>query len=222
MDFEQELNRLADAYARQGFQVTIRPDPVALPPFADDFQVEILGKRGAEGVLVSVKQDRGGVAADSNLTRYAEVTGSQEGWRFDLAVLEAERPGSRELEGAEEFSEEEIDRSFSESLEMIRLGFPGAALMTAWAGFEAGMRLRLRAAGGRADWGATPRSLLNELYSNGFVNVKEFRELEALHGARNRVVHGFAYSWGPGGAVPLLCEIGRRLVQESRDARVPA
>jgi hypothetical protein len=43
----QSLNRVnfnTEGLATQGYQVTIRPDPEALPPFAKDFQVEILGK----------------------------------------------------------------------------------------------------------------------------------------------------------------------------------
>jgi hypothetical protein len=70
---------VADTYTRQGYQVTIRPNPAALPPFAKDFRVEILAKREAEGVLVAVKRDRNELAADSNLTRYAEIIGLQTG-----------------------------------------------------------------------------------------------------------------------------------------------
>src|SRR5208283_2127470 len=123
MDFDQELKQVADAYASQGYQVTIRPNPEALPSFAKDFKIEILGRRGTEGVLVAVKKDRDEVAADSNLTRYAEITGLQKGWRFDFAILEAENPSSREIDGARDFSEEDIEKSFGESLDMVRLGF---------------------------------------------------------------------------------------------------
>src|SRR5260370_1248892 len=33
------------------------------------------------------------LAADTNMARYAEITSSQPGWRFDFAILEAEDPG---------------------------------------------------------------------------------------------------------------------------------
>ena len=221
MDFDQELKQVADAYASQGYQVTIRPNPEALPSFAKDFKIEILGKRGTEGVLVAVKKDRDEVAADSNLTRYAEITGLQKGWRFDFAILEAENPSSREIDGARDFSEEDIEKSFGESLDMVRLGFLRPALITAWAGFEAAMRLRLRAAGERAGWGSPPRSMLNELYSNGVINVEEFRKLETLSRMRNQIVHGFISPLASeGGAVQFLCDIGRRLIEESQDANL--
>jgi hypothetical protein len=221
MDFEQELKRVADTYARQGYQVTIRPSPEALPPFAKDFRVEVLGKRATDGVLVAVKKARDEVAVDSNLTRYAEATGLQKGWRFDLAVLEAEGPSSTDIDGANDFSEEDIEKSFSESLQMVRAGFGRPALITAWAGFEAAMRLRLRAAGERAGWGSAPRTMLNELYSNGIFAVEEFRKLENLFRVRNQIVHGFISSLASEGAsVQFLCDLGHRLIEESRTAEV--
>ena len=220
MDFDQELKQVADAYASQGYQVTIRPNPEALPSFAKDFKIEILGKRGTEGVLVAVKKNRDEVAADSNLTRYAEITGLQKGWRFDFAILEAENPSSREIDGARDFSEEDIEKSFAESLDMVRLGFLRPALITAWAGFEAAMRLRLR--GGRTGrLGAPPRSMLNELYSNGVINVEEFRKLETLARVRNQIVHGFISPLASEGeAVQFHCDIGRRLIEESQGANL--
>jgi REase_AHJR-like len=221
MDFEQELKRVADTYTRQGYQVTIRPDPEALPPFARDFKVEILGKRGTEGVLVSVKKDRDEAAADPSLTRYAESTGFQKGWRFDLAVVEAERPSTHEIDGASDFSEEDIQNSFNDASEMVRAGYLRPAVITAWAGLEAAMRLRLRAAGERAGWGVAPRGLLNELYSNGSITAEELQKLENLFRVRNQIVHGFASTRASeGGAVQFLCDVGQRLIEESRTAQL--
>jgi REase_AHJR-like len=222
MDFEQELKRVADSYARQGYQVTIRPDAGVLPAFAKDFKLEILGMRGTEGVLVAVKRDRDAFAADSNLTRYAEITSLNQGWRFDFAILEAEKPSAREIDGAADFSEEDITRSFDESLNMVRHGFLRPAVITAWAGFEAAMRLRLRSEGESVGWGTAPRTMLNELYSNGVIDIEEFHKLERLSRVRNQIAHGFISAIAPeGGAVEFLSEIGRRLTEESRHVSLP-
>lgn len=221
MDFDQELKRLADTYENRGYQVTIRPKSEALPSFAKDFQIEILGTRGNEGVLVAVKKNLDEAAADSNLPRYAEVTGLQTSWRFDFAVLEAANPSSKEIDGAREFSEEDIEESFDQSLNMVRLEFLRPAVIAAWAGFEATMRLRLRAAGERAGWGSSPRSMLNELYSNGIINVEEFRKLETLSRLRNQVAHGFNSPLASEeGVVQFLCDVGRRLIEESQNANL--
>lgn len=223
MDFERELQSLAERYRHQGFQVVVRPKPEELPPFARDFRVEILGARGPERVLASVKRNRNEAAADSNLTRYAEITNAQEGWRFDLAILEAEDPSIREIGDAREFSAEDIDEAFDKALEMERLGFVRPALITAWSGFEAAMRLRLRAAGEPTGWGTPPRSMLRELYSNGVLNVEEFRGLETLARVRNQIVHGFiSSSASDAGAVRFLSTLGRRLVEEAATVAVPS
>lgn len=223
MNFDQELQQMADSYVKQGYRVTIRPTPEALPPFAHDFKIEILCARGTEGVLVAVKKDRDELAADSNLTRYVESTNLQSGWRFDIAILEAEKPGSRELDGAEDFSEDEINRSFEESWNMVGQEFLRPAMITAWAGFEAAMRLRLRAMGEQAEWGSESQSMLNELYSNGVINIEEFPLLEKLSRVRYQIVHGYRSSpESIRGAVPFLSTIGRRLIEESRTAKISA
>jgi hypothetical protein len=123
MDFEQELRRVARVYTEQGYQVTLRPTAAQLPDFARDFKVEILARRGDGGVIASVKKNRGGMAADQEMPRYAEVTGEQPGWRYDFTILEAEPPGAREARGAQDFSGDDINKTLAEAEEMAHLGF---------------------------------------------------------------------------------------------------
>ena len=109
MDFEQDLSQFAESYARQGYEVMLRPPTEALPPFAQGFHIEILAKRGNGGVLVAVKKDRDEMAADPNLPEYARLTAEQPGWRFDLVVAEQSRPSPREFNEAPDFSAEDIE-----------------------------------------------------------------------------------------------------------------
>ncbi len=99
MDLEQELKRVADGYASKGYQAVIRPGPDHLPPFAKDFKVEVVCRRGSEGVLVAVKRNRDDVADDAELARYADAASKQVGWRLDLVVLEGVNPLGREARG---------------------------------------------------------------------------------------------------------------------------
>src|SRR5262249_13924890 len=115
MDFERELKRVASVYTDQGYQVVIHPRPEDLPPFARDFTVEIVGRRGAEGVLVAVKKDRAEMAADTDLPRYAEVIAAQPGWRFDFAILEGESPMGRGGNGVRDFSGDDIHKVLAEA-----------------------------------------------------------------------------------------------------------
>src|SRR5262249_54343290 len=113
MDFEQRLKLLADSYTSKGDQVTVRPNPEELPPFAKGFKVETLARRSEEGVLVSVKKNRAEFEADRDIPRYAEITSSQPGWRFDFAILEGEGPMEREGRDAQEPSDEELDQQLA-------------------------------------------------------------------------------------------------------------
>lgn len=220
MNFDQELNRMADRYAGQGYQVAVRPGADRLPAFAADFRVELVGVRGREGVLVAVKPTRGELAADADLPRYAEVTEKQPGWRFDIAVLEGDDPTARDFRGAADFSQEEIDRALADAGHIAGLGFAGPAVIAAWAALEAAMRMRLRTAGEKAGWGTRPREMMNELYSVGLLSGVELRRLDELSRLRNQIAHGFSVSAtsatsGPE-AVRFLSDVARRLVEESQ------
>lgn len=221
MDFEQELNRLADTYRGHGYDVAIRPSPDQLPPFAKDFRIEILGRRGAEGVFVAVRKNRDEVAADTDMQRYAEVTGSQPGWRFDFAILESEKPNAREARGAKDFSEDDISQSLEQARELSRLGFTRFAIVAAWATLEAAMRMRLRAFGQEAGWGSVPRQMTRELFSAGELSPDEFRRIEIASQLRNQIVHGFASQpsepdTSDAAMVELLNDVAHRLVSESQ------
>lgn len=227
MEISQELERVADLYRGQGYDVTVRPGPDQLPQFARDFQIEIVGCRGTEGVLVAVRKDRDEVAADADMQRYAEITAAQPGWRFDFAILEPENPRAREVRGAPEFSGDDITRSLEQAGELNRMGFTQFAVIAAWAALEAAMRMRLRASGQEAGWGSVPRQMLKELYSGGAVSPDEFSRIEKASQLRNQIVHGFTsqpIEAGSSGAavVQLLSEVARRLASESQPVKQSA
>ncbi len=219
MHFQQELDRIAAHYTGQGYQVVLDPNAVNLPPFAHDFKVELVGRRAAEGVLVAVKKNREELAADTNISRYAEITSKQPHWRFDFVILEAEESGSRELRGAQEFSDEDLTKVLAEAEEMVRAGFIRPALITAWAGFEAAMRMRLRAAGETAGWGTEPRGMLNELYSSGVLDTDEFHQMEAMFRLRNQIAHGFSSPSFDATDVQFLNDVARQLLEDSQSAK---
>ena len=218
MDLDHELRRIAELYSKQGYQVTIRPGKDELPAFARDFTIEILGKRGLEGVLVTVKMNREELAADANVGRYAEVTGSQTGWRFDLAILEGDNPMGQQDKNAIEFSGDDINKAIAEAGLMLDRDFAHGAVITAWAALEAAMRTRLRADGQKTGWGSDPRVMLNELYSSGLIVPEEFHRLEDLSKLRNQIVHGFSPA-SPSSlpeAVHFLSDLAQRLLNESQ------
>jgi REase_AHJR-like len=218
MDFERELSRVAQSYARQGYQVVVHPGAEELPAFAKDFRVELLGKREPGGVLVTVKKNRQEFAAEPDLGRYAEVTGAQPGWRFDFVILEAEDPQARDLRGAEEPTDADLNKVLHNAEQLVGTGYANAAFLLAWAGLEAAMRRRLRVEGEAPGGRTSARGMLNELYSEGILSTEELPELEILFQVRNQVVHGFAAQPSEREAVPFLIALARRLLSESQPA----
>jgi hypothetical protein len=222
MDFEQELKRVADSYKNQGYQVTIRPTPEDLPPFAKDFKVELLARRGTTASLISVKRNLREVVAAAEMSRYAEITAAQPGWRYDFAILEGERPLERELREAQELPNADIDKALAEAEQLLGMGFVRSAMLTAWSCFEAAMRRRLRAAGAAAGWRTLPRSMLTELYSAGDFSPEEFVKLDRLYQLRSEIVHGFGAPDLDAGLLQFLIATARRLLEESQPAKQTA
>jgi hypothetical protein len=222
MDFDQELQRVAESYADQGYAVVIRPGEEDLPPFAKPFKLDLIGRRGRGGVLVQVKKDRGNLAADPDSPRIAEVTGAQPSWRFDLVILQAEPPMARKLRGAREPSEEQINQIMASAENLVRGGYLNSALLTAWSGFEAAMRRRLRAEGETVGWESEPEEMLSWLVTSGIAPRSEFSDLGLAYRQRNEIAHGFAALSVDPDTVRFLLDLSRRFLEESKAAAQPA
>jgi uncharacterized protein YutE (UPF0331/DUF86 family) len=222
MDTEQGLNRLAERYRTQGYDVVVRPGTDALPPFAKDFQVEILARRADGNVLASVKGSHSELEADPNLSRYAEVIEKHPGWRYDIYVLGPAPRVTPENRDAKEPSELEVSRSLDDAERMLQAGFIAQAVIAAWAALESAMRHRLRSQGSEAGWGTSPRTMLNELVSSGAISQSAFRDLESLFRLRNVIVHGYSAPAVEPAAVRFLIDTARRLWADSHPAKQTA
>lgn len=209
------MNQVVDRYREQGYKVALNPGPDDLPSFAKDFNVEILASRADGNVLASAKGSVPEFEMDPNLSRYAEVIQKQRGWRYGVFALGPSADG-RERHGVAEASEEEIYKALENAERLFQAGFGPQAVLTAWAALESAMRHRLRSLGGKADWGTSPRSMLNELVSPGIVTHSDFRELEKLSRLRNIIAPGFSMPEIGAGTVSFLADTTRRLLTESK------
>jgi len=219
MNNGQRLNQVADRYRSLGFKVVIHPQPDQLPPFAKDFQVELVATKEDGSALVVAKNSPSELEGDPNVQRYADLTNGQAGWRLDLLVLGPDTPPVLVKQDAKDLEEQEI-RTYLDDIErMIQAGFITASVAAAWASLEAAMRRSLRAQGEQAEWGTSPRTMLNELFSAGVFNNRVFRALEGLFQLRNRVVHGFSTPDVPESTVRFLVDTARRLLDEPAPAK---
>ncbi|MGH7226468.1 MAG: hypothetical protein ACRELF_24900, partial [Gemmataceae bacterium] len=148
-------------------------------------------------------------------------TGKHSEWRFDFAILEAEEPRARDVQGAKEPSDEDVRRALVDADKLAGSGFLLAALTTAWSGFEAAMRKRLLASGQDAGWATMPRQMLADLYSLGLLSFQDFPRLEQLYRWRSEIAHGFAPPKIEPDAIDFLTAAARLLLEESGAAKQP-
>src|SRR5438876_5807559 len=222
MNIDQRLNTVADRYRSRGFKVVLRPGPDDLPPFAKDFKVEILATGPDGNVLASVKASPSELEADPNISRYAEITEKQPGWRFDLLVLGPVGGLPKVERHSSEPSEDDIRRTLDEVERILQAGFIASSFAAAWAALEAAMRRRVRADGEEAGWGTMSRTMLNDLYSSGAISTSVLRDLERLFQVRSAIVHGFSAPAIDPGAVRFLLETARRLLAGSQPVKQTA
>lgn len=222
MNFDQELQKVADSYRSRGFKVVVRPGADDLPAFAKDFKVELVATRDDGSALVSAKSSPSELQADPNFARYVEVTDKQPGWRFDIVVLGPDRSMMPAGKEAKEPSVEEIRRGLADAEGALRAGFVAQSFIYAWALLESVMRRRLQATGQQAGWGISQRTILNELLSAGALNNSVFRDLEQLFQLRNAIAHGFSVPDVSESSVRFLLETARQLLTESQPIKQPA
>ncbi|MDY3563527.1 hypothetical protein R5W23_005139 [Gemmata sp. JC673] len=213
MDFEAELSRVAQQYQDEGYAVVLRPQGDVVPPFARNFELDLLASRPGENVIVEVAPNRASLSNDPQLTRLADLVAKQPGWRLDVVVVEQNPPG-----GAEPTADQ-IREMYAEAERVLGANAPRAALMSAWAGLEATLRRLGQRTGVGGKTGTMPPTLVRELYSAGYISPDEFRFLEQVRAARTVIAHGLAPAPVDEGAVRKAIALGRFKLLESEQVR---
>jgi len=211
MDFEKELERIAQQYRKEGYVVITHPDKDHLPGFAAGFGVDMLATRGDERVLVQVKGDRAKLKEDPSITRLAEIANQQPGWRYDVVVLNEGDPIQRVTRGAREPSTAEIEQSLGQVESLLQAGNFRAALVFAWAAVEAAMR-QVASSVELYLPRTTPAELIRTLYGNGVLTRVEFELLRDSFRVRTEIVHGLISPEVNPDLVRGIVEVIRRLL----------
>jgi hypothetical protein len=185
---QETIEKVAQRYRDEGYQVTVRPVDDLIPPFIADFQPDLIAIRGNAGVIVEIKLNRMDLARDHQLAALAETVNSRAGWRLDLVVLEPETTVEKAAQEAAEPSDEQLAQILKTAEELSEKGRSPNASVVAWGGLEAAMR-RLR---GDAEFfgRTTPPELMRALYGNGVLSREQFERLRDSYKIRSQVVHG--------------------------------
>ena len=185
---QESLEKVAQEYRNEGYDVIVAPRGDQVPSFAAGFQPDLIATRRSEGVVAVIKTNRIDLSRDPQITRLAEIVEAQSGWRLDVIVLEPETAVQRAAQGAAEPSDEQLVQILKTADELADQGYSPYACVVAWGGLEAAMR---RIGDEAQSYGRTsPNEFIQALYSNGFISREQFNKLKEAYKVRSQVVHG--------------------------------
>ena len=183
------LNGLVERYLREGFAVLKEPDPQAVPFDLGGYRPDLLAWKGGQHLIIEVKTQAERISFDS-LRSVADEVRRHEGWQFLLVtgqdVEETPMPGETE----DKFSWEEAARALKEA---SAAGTPHArtlAFIHLWVVFERAMRYQSRCIALPVERLASPRTMIEQLYSLGELSAAQFEIALQLVRIRNQVFHG--------------------------------
>ena len=185
---KESLDRVAQRYRDEGYEVVVEPRGDALPSFLDDFQVDLIARRGNEGVVVEIKYKRNDLSADENVSRMAEVVNRQPGWRLDVIVLERETSLDKAVYTAAEPSDEQIGSMIVVAEEMAANGHLPYAYVAALSSLEAVMRSICKNT--ELYPHNTTIDCLRNIYGLDLLSRDQFVWLRDAFKVRSQIVHG--------------------------------
>lgn len=213
------LARIVQRYRDEGYDVVVQPKGEQVPPFVAGFSLDLIARRGNEGVVVQIKANRIDLSNDPYITRLAEVVNGQAGWRLDVVVLEPETMIEKVARDASEPSDDQLAQILKAAEDLVDRGYTPYAHVVAWGGLEAAMR-RIRDVA-ELYGKPTPIELMGSLYGNGFLNREQFDRLKESYKIRSQVVHGLVPTQVDPALVRFVTATARSLAYDPAGA-VPA
>jgi len=208
---ENVTSRLRD----EGYQVVLSPDRLQLPTFLQDTAPDAVAFGDKKNLVVEVVGDN--ASGNRKLAKFREAISSHPDWElYVVGVLSGE--ASR---GIGIVQTETIESANNEIGLISDAGHPIAALLFAWASFEATARALLPNKFLRPQ---TPGRIVEVLAAEGVITPDEGAQLRKLAEARNQAVHGNLYAAVSAdeirGFTRILQSLVRRLkAQERRQER---
>ena len=182
-----DVERVANDLRQRGYDVVTEPSISELPDFLREYRPDIIAKSADESLVVQVNDLRSSTE-QGRARAIARLVANQPGWRF-LLVSPPSNPGAV-FQGDEPLLEPARVRDLlSEAQAVAKHGLSRAALVMAWAGLEAAMRVaaqRHEISVERSDsW-----TLMRELVSEGVLRRDSYQHLAELFRLRSALAHG--------------------------------
>lgn len=184
------LGRLRRTYESKGYRFLEGPSPSLLPDFLHElaYRPDAVALKDDGGVVIGLKLDRSHESG-RKLSQIADAVRGHKGWDFKLLFL-AEQP-DMVPSTLGDISAEALGRQLSEANLLWRAGHRRAALLIAWAAFEAAARTAVRryATDERIDV-VTPLVLIENAVTYGVLGNAAASPLRKVARTRSAIAHG--------------------------------
>lgn len=199
------LARLRPEYERKGYRFVAEPPERLLPPFLRGYRPDAIALKGDGGAIIEVTRRQGDQAVDE-LAAISKEVSSHSGWEFHV-VFAGDDPNGDAVRFTP--AKADVERELAAVQALIDAGHIRAALVMAWAAFEAVARAQ-PIDDDEAPKHRTPLQVVERLAMYGFLEPDTARRLRACAKLRNAVVHGDF-------SVDVTAEAVARLMSAIRD-----
>lgn len=201
-----QLERIARQYRDEGYQVSVFPGELDLPPFLRDLGIDLLARRGEELVVVQVKASSQPRRAEG-LKRISELTEKHPELRLDIVGL----PATGEPATSTSIDGQYLCDLLDEATAVLTAGHPHAALLLTWSTIEGGIRLLANKEKVSVPT-QHPALMLKTVFSRGLLSKHQYDLLENGLRQRNALVHGMRVENLDQSLVRSLAQVARTLL----------
>ena len=173
------IERIADRYRSEGFDVVVEPVGTDLPDGLRHVTPDVIARGPGGNVAVDVLT-KGSRESGESVRRTAEAVEAEPDWRYELVVLP--RRGIRRRLMADADAVARLDAAKATAGRD-----PAAAALLTWTAAEWALRHLVEAGDGTK---LSPHRLVKEAYSADAVSEAQYRTLKRLAELRDAVVHG--------------------------------
>jgi hypothetical protein len=181
--------KVAEKYRLQGFDVIVGPSKSMIPFDLGNYLPDVIAKKASnEGYIIEVKKTISQIPID-RYREIAEIVSQYHGWRFLLItgedVFSVDTKGDDKLLNWEQMLQRQ-----AQSQRFLVAGEVEVAFFYSWGVLEAAMRQAAKNAAIPIE-NLPANSLINHLYSQGELSIKQFDQAISIQEAHDRVIHGY-------------------------------
>ena len=221
---EDKIKELARQYTAKGYRVVMEPSKNDLPEFMRSlgYDPDLIVYGEKENLVVEVKTSQT-ISSARNFSRFVDLIRQQEGWDFVLVMTNPKSRPTRD-QSCESLDTQHSFEQLTQAESLLETGargqFNNAALLVAWAGFEAASRFSLSQLYDKRRMATLP-TLVRDGVMYGVLSRQDGEFIEKLMQVRNSVAHGYVSKAVTQKDLKRLIGIGKKVLSETMGEITP-